>query len=169
MTAQPCDNLLDYYNGHLSQLEKAQFEKHLSTCTSCKEELFELRQLAEYLPYASDTVQPPEDLEDRVMASILGEEKKRPLTRQSRQGKAVMVLPFSRSRPRSLLDRKRLSLYSDRGSGESDSTGDNRSGRAICGISRCQRKRKGYRKYHQTRNGNKHGHPGSRPAEAVQR
>lgn len=76
MTAQPCDNLLDYYNGHLSQLEKAQFEKHLSTCTSCKEELFELRQLAEYLPYASDTVQPPEDLEDRVMASILGEEKK---------------------------------------------------------------------------------------------
>ncbi|BCB02428.1 anti-sigma factor [Bacillus sp. KH172YL63] len=66
MTAQPCDNLLDYYNGHLSQLER----KHLSTW------IFELRQLAEYLPYASDTVQPPEDLEDRVMASILGEEKK---------------------------------------------------------------------------------------------
>ncbi|CAN7557152.1 anti-sigma factor [Rossellomorea sp. LjRoot5] len=76
MTTQPCDHLLDYYNGHLSELEKAQFEKHLKICPQCQEELHELEQLMDYMPFASDVVEPPKDLEDRVMAGILGEEKR---------------------------------------------------------------------------------------------
>ncbi|KPL60520.1 anti-sigma factor [Rossellomorea vietnamensis] len=75
MTTQQCDHLLDYYNGHLSQLEKAQFEKHLKSCPQCQEELHELEQLMDFMPFASDVVEPPKDLEDRVMAGILGEEK----------------------------------------------------------------------------------------------
>lgn len=76
MTTQQCEQLLDYYNGHLSQLEKAQFEKHLKSCPQCQEELRELEQLMDYMPFASDVVEPPKDLEDRVMAGILGEEKR---------------------------------------------------------------------------------------------
>ncbi|MCR8849004.1 anti-sigma factor [Rossellomorea sp. SC111] len=76
MTTQQCDHLLDYYNGHLSQLEKAQFEKHLKSCSQCQEELHELEQLIDFMPFASDVVEPPMDLEDRVMAGILGEEKR---------------------------------------------------------------------------------------------
>ncbi|UXH42443.1 anti-sigma factor [Rossellomorea vietnamensis] len=76
MTTQQCDQLLDYYNGHLSELEKAQFEKHLKSCPQCQEELHELEQLMDYMPFASDVVEPPKDLEDRVMAGILGEEKR---------------------------------------------------------------------------------------------
>ncbi|MBN8192199.1 anti-sigma factor [Bacillus sp. NTK074B] len=75
MTIQPCDQLLDYYNGHLTELEKAQFEKHLKSCDQCQEELHELEQLSEYMPFASDVVEPPKDLEDRVFAHILGDEK----------------------------------------------------------------------------------------------
>jgi anti-sigma factor RsiW len=75
MTTHQCDHLLDYYNGHLSELEKAQFEKHLESCPQCQEELHELEQLAEYMPFASDVVEPPKDLEDRVLANILSEDK----------------------------------------------------------------------------------------------
>ncbi|TMU84974.1 anti-sigma factor [Bacillus sp. BHET2] len=76
MTTQQCEHLLDYYNGHLSELEKSQFEKHLENCSQCPEELLELEQLADYLPFASDVVEPPKDLEDRVFANILGEEQR---------------------------------------------------------------------------------------------
>jgi anti-sigma factor RsiW len=75
MTTHQCDHLLDYYNGHLSELEKAQFEKHLESCPQCQEELHELEQLAEYMPFASDVVEPPKDLEDRVLANILSKDK----------------------------------------------------------------------------------------------
>ncbi|NMH70812.1 anti-sigma factor [Bacillus sp. RO3] len=74
MTKQPCDYLLDYYNGHLSELEKAQFEKHLESCAECREELLELEQLAEFMPFASDVIEPPNDLEDRVLGNILRNE-----------------------------------------------------------------------------------------------
>ena len=90
MTTQPCDHLLDYYNGHLSELEKAQFETHLESCPQCQEELRELEQLTEYMPFASEVVEPPKDLEDRIMTSILGEEKP-----------ATNVEPFSKKKRKS--------------------------------------------------------------------
>lgn len=77
MTTHQCDYLLDYYNGHLSELERAQFEKHLESCLQCQEELHELEQLAEYMPFASEVVEPPKDLEDRVLANILSEDKQK--------------------------------------------------------------------------------------------
>lgn len=78
MTGQQCDNLIDYFNSHLPQHEKAQFEKHLKDCPQCQQELLDLRELEDYLPYAADPITPPIDLEDRVFAAILedGETKK---------------------------------------------------------------------------------------------
>ncbi len=70
MTQHLCDHLLDYFNGHLSELEKAAFEKHLETCSECQEELLELQELSDYLPYASNPIIPPKGLEDRVFAQI---------------------------------------------------------------------------------------------------
>jgi anti-sigma factor RsiW len=90
MTTHQCDYLLDYYNGHLSELERAQYEKHLESCPQCQEELHELEQLAEYMPFASDIVEPPKDLEDRVLANILSEEKPK-----------ANVQPFSTKKKRS--------------------------------------------------------------------
>ena len=98
MTTQQCDHLLDYYNGHLSQLEKAQFEKHLKSCPQCQEELHELEQLMDYMPFASDVVEPPKDLEDRVLAGILGEEKRTANAEPPAKKKRNMVPPFYRCR-----------------------------------------------------------------------
>ncbi|WP_456272271.1 anti-sigma factor [Bacillus sp. AK031] len=75
MTQKQCDLLMDYYNGHLSDIERTRFEKHLSECGECKEDLQQLHELEEYLPYASEPVEPPFGLEDRVFANILNDDK----------------------------------------------------------------------------------------------
>jgi uncharacterized protein YpmB len=84
MTHQ-CDHLLDYYNHHLNESDKEAFEEHLESCSDCQEALNELQQLNEFLPYASEPVDPPEGLEDRVFASIEG---------------TVNVTPFRREKTR---------------------------------------------------------------------
>ncbi|WP_113927754.1 anti-sigma factor [Bacillus sp. P14.5] len=74
MTEQICDQLLDYYNGHLSDIARNRFEKHLAECSECKLDLEQLQQLEEYLPYASEPIAPPPGLEDRVFDAILKDE-----------------------------------------------------------------------------------------------
>ncbi|KIL53676.1 hypothetical protein KP77_01710 [Jeotgalibacillus alimentarius] len=71
---QQCDRVLDYYNGHLNEIEKAAFEKHLSECDDCQEILADLHSLEDTLPYAAEPVEPPEGLEDRVFARIEAED-----------------------------------------------------------------------------------------------
>lgn len=65
-----CDHLLDYYNQHLNESDKDVFEKHLENCSECREALSELYQLNEFLPYASEPIDPPKGLEERVFANI---------------------------------------------------------------------------------------------------
>lgn len=86
MTHQ-CDHLLDYFNQHLNEPDKAAFEKHLKDCPDCQEALNELMQLNELLPYASEPIPPPEGLEDRVFAQI------------GQNGKAV-VTQIKKEKPR---------------------------------------------------------------------
>jgi hypothetical protein len=81
MTHQ-CDHLLDYYNHHLNESDKEVFEKHLESCSDCQEALNELQQLDEFLPYASEPIDPPEGLEDRVFASIDGTANVTPFRRE---------------------------------------------------------------------------------------
>ncbi|WP_409252970.1 anti-sigma factor domain-containing protein [Bacillus sp. SCS-153A] len=90
MTRKHCDQLLDYYNGHLSDIERTRFEKHLADCEECREDLQQLRELEEYLPFASQPVEPPQYLEDKVFANILEDEERaevqpeRSITRKTR-------------------------------------------------------------------------------------
>jgi uncharacterized protein YpmB len=81
MTHQ-CDHLLDYFNQHLNESDKEVFEKHLESCSDCQEALNELQQLDEFLPYASEPIDPPEGLEDRVFASIDGTANVTPFRRE---------------------------------------------------------------------------------------
>jgi hypothetical protein len=81
MTHQ-CDHLLDYYNQHLNKSDKEAFEKHLESCSDCQEALNELQQLNEFLPYASEPIDPPEGLEDRVFARIDGTSDVAPFIRE---------------------------------------------------------------------------------------
>ncbi|WP_064094230.1 anti-sigma factor [Rossellomorea aquimaris] len=98
MTQHQCDQLLDYFNGHLSQVEKAAFEKHLATCSSCQEELIEYQQLADYLPYATNPIEPPKGLEERVFSHIFKEENPTHIDiqrepRSSRQKRMKWIFP----------------------------------------------------------------------------
>jgi anti-sigma factor RsiW len=77
VTEQHCDQLFDYYNGHLSDIEQARFEKHLEECSECKPALRQIRELEAYLPYASEPINPPSDLEDRVFSRILKDESQK--------------------------------------------------------------------------------------------
>ncbi|MDW4525151.1 anti-sigma factor [Rossellomorea marisflavi] len=95
MTQHQCDHILDYYNGHLSELEKAAFEKHLASCSECQEFLKELEQISGYLPYSSEPVEPPTDLEDRVFARILNEseEKQKPAAAPRQKRRRPWIFP----------------------------------------------------------------------------
>ncbi|SDX38673.1 MULTISPECIES: anti-sigma factor [Salimicrobium] len=76
MSDKQCDNLIDYFNGQLSEQEEAQFENHLASCESCREELAELRELTESLPYLSEPVEPDSGMKNRVLSSVFEEEEK---------------------------------------------------------------------------------------------
>ncbi len=65
-----CEQLLDYFNGTLSNEEKERFEAHLVSCEECREELKELEELTGDLPYLSIPEEPPAGMKERVLASV---------------------------------------------------------------------------------------------------
>ncbi|MDG5473298.1 anti-sigma factor [Jeotgalibacillus sp. ET6] len=69
-----CDQIIDYFNGHLSQAEKEAFEHHLEHCPECQAELAEWNALIEDLPYDSEPVSPPEGMKERVLTAVFAEE-----------------------------------------------------------------------------------------------
>jgi anti-sigma-K factor RskA len=50
--------------------EREEFEGHLATCTTCREDVDELRPAAAALPMASPPMLPPASLKDRIMAEV---------------------------------------------------------------------------------------------------
>lgn len=75
MTNKMFDQLIDYFNDDLDDKEKRAFEGHLKECEDCREELEELKALTEDLPFASEPVNPPEGMKERVLANVLQEEQ----------------------------------------------------------------------------------------------
>ncbi|WP_430788712.1 anti-sigma factor domain-containing protein [Virgibacillus flavescens] len=73
MMSNKCDLLLDYFNNQLTREEQEEFELHLLACEECQEELSELQQLTEDLPYSSEAIEPPSGMKDRVLSNVLNE------------------------------------------------------------------------------------------------
>ncbi|UOQ91706.1 anti-sigma factor [Halobacillus shinanisalinarum] len=69
-----CEKVIDFFNNQLSDVEEREFEKHLETCDDCQEELAELRALTEDLAFASEPVNPPEGMKDRVLDAVFAGE-----------------------------------------------------------------------------------------------
>ncbi|WP_163528295.1 anti-sigma factor [Halobacillus ihumii] len=74
MMRNECEKVIDYFNNQLTENEQNEFEKHLETCGECREELAELRALTEDLAFASEPVNPPEGMKDRVLGAVFAEE-----------------------------------------------------------------------------------------------
>lgn len=67
--SRDCDFILDYLSGTGSNEEREAFERHLTYCDSCKQELAELQIVWEELPLDMDRIEPPEDLKEQIMAA----------------------------------------------------------------------------------------------------
>lgn len=76
MTERLCDQVIDYFNDQLSEADIRSFEDHLRSCESCQEELNELRDLTSDLPFLTESVEPPQGMKDRVLASVFDEKNK---------------------------------------------------------------------------------------------
>ncbi|UOQ44440.1 anti-sigma factor [Halobacillus salinarum] len=70
-----CDKIIDYFNDQLTEEEKKEFERHLENCEECQAELEELTMLTDDLPFASEPVDPPKDMKDRVLEAVFAEEQ----------------------------------------------------------------------------------------------
>ncbi|MFC0189755.1 anti-sigma factor domain-containing protein [Fictibacillus aquaticus] len=75
MDKSRCDQLLDYYNGHLEGEDKQNFEKHLQECEACLSEWTEWQMLTSDLPYLSEEKEPPAGMKDRVLAAVFADQE----------------------------------------------------------------------------------------------
>lgn len=73
MDRQMCNQLVDYFNEQLSEVEKHAFEKHLASCEECQMELAEWQALTDDLPYVSATTNPPEGMKERILSAVFEE------------------------------------------------------------------------------------------------
>jgi Anti-sigma-K factor rskA/Putative zinc-finger len=69
------DDVGAYLLGALNDLERQAFERHLSGCSECQEELERLRPAAEALPGSVVQLAPPPGLKKRLMAEVEGDSK----------------------------------------------------------------------------------------------
>ena len=73
------DDIGAYLLGALNDLERQAFERHLSGCSECRDELERLRPAAEALPGSVVQLDPPPGLKQRLMAEVEGDSKVVPL------------------------------------------------------------------------------------------
>ncbi|WP_409344710.1 anti-sigma factor domain-containing protein [Paenibacillus sp. MBLB4367] len=71
---KPCGSLFSYFLQELSPVEADAFAAHVQECPSCREELAELRQTWEALPYAMEEKEMPQEARERVLEAILNGE-----------------------------------------------------------------------------------------------
>lgn len=70
---QHADTVAAYLLGALSDAERRDFERHLSDCARCREDVTELRVVSDVLPLAVPPVAPPVALRDRLMETVRAE------------------------------------------------------------------------------------------------
>lgn len=78
--SQKCDLLLDYFNGHLTDKEREEFEQHAAACPECQEELKELQEVLGDMAFLSEPVTPPVEMKDRILGNVFAEEEVEPVS-----------------------------------------------------------------------------------------
>ncbi|GAF20799.1 MULTISPECIES: anti-sigma factor [Shouchella] len=85
-----CTHLIDYVNGQLTDTETKEFEAHFKTCSTCEEELNEIRALTDDLGFDVDPVEPPPEMKERILSAAFAE--KAPVESQSSDGKKPIAV-----------------------------------------------------------------------------
>jgi Anti-sigma-K factor rskA/Putative zinc-finger len=65
-----CEQCVSYMLGECSAEERAMFERHLTSCPSCRQELQDMRFAWQMLPLGAEQVEVPSDLKAEVMDAI---------------------------------------------------------------------------------------------------
>ncbi|MGA9467600.1 MAG: anti-sigma factor [Exiguobacterium marinum] len=94
-----CDQLIDYFNQHLSEDERAKFEQHLASCKDCQEELEQLEALVGGVAFLSTPIEPPRGMKARVLDRVF-EEDNEPITSTVSPAAVPPVTPFKQRRER---------------------------------------------------------------------
>lgn len=69
----PCDGLLEYLTGEGSEIHRKKFERHLESCSSCKEEATTWHEVLGRLEEDVKLVDPPADLKEAVLRPLFQE------------------------------------------------------------------------------------------------
>ena len=65
------NNLHEYANGKLSELESHAIARHLRSCDKCRKEVEEIKEMKTFLKSGiQESMMPPMDLKSGIMASI---------------------------------------------------------------------------------------------------
>ena len=70
---QHADTVAAYLLGALTEPERAQFETHLATCASCRDDVATLGYVVDALPAAAPPARPPVELRARLMETVRAE------------------------------------------------------------------------------------------------
>ncbi|PYZ96456.1 hypothetical protein CR205_12095 [Alteribacter lacisalsi] len=97
MNSSQCEKLIDYFNRQLNEQEQKEFQAHLSSCEECREELMELRELTDDLPFLAYPVEPPEEMKKRVLANVFADEdKSEPSVEKNEDRTGPVMMPAER-------------------------------------------------------------------------
>ena len=81
MNEHDVDQAGAYVLDALTAEERAEFERHLAGCATCREEVAQLSQVVAVLPLAADAVEPTPELRDRIVEAVRNDDTSRPALR----------------------------------------------------------------------------------------
>ncbi|MEC0275428.1 anti-sigma factor [Peribacillus frigoritolerans] len=76
MNQENCNQVIDYFNGHLSENEQKLFKKHLMTCADCREDLEELQSMVGDVAFLAKEELPSSTLKTKVLTKVFEDEPK---------------------------------------------------------------------------------------------
>ncbi|WP_214711243.1 MULTISPECIES: anti-sigma factor [unclassified Exiguobacterium] len=92
-----CDQLIDYFNQHLTEDERIRFEAHLATCQTCQEELEQLEALVGGVAFLSEPAEPPSGMKARILDNVFAEDDTN-TEAESKPDEPTPVTPFTASK-----------------------------------------------------------------------
>jgi hypothetical protein len=69
-----CDSLYEYLTGEGTDMQRKRFERHLETCSACKEEAAIWKEVWDHLADDVELIEPPADLKDAVLLPLFEKE-----------------------------------------------------------------------------------------------
>lgn len=95
-----CDQLIDYFNQHLTEDERVKFEQHLQSCKDCQEEFEQLEALVGGVAFLAPPTDPPPGMKTRVLDRVFEEEQEEATPSKATSFDAPPVTPFKKQSDR---------------------------------------------------------------------